>query len=360
VTSISQEVPDSPEAFGPPVHPHQLEIQEFSSYGLIIDARSVAAFDEDHLPGALCAPSSWSNAGVALPTGAGSALLATEANPALPYGLAAVLDQLPADGSVLVYDDRGGLDSQFWAERLQARGWHVDVLPGGWPNYRRWVTAGLELLPRTLTLTHWSAPPLGGTAQVLAALATQAEQVLDLGALAHPERLIWGHWRQTSRSQEAFETLLLDQLRRLDPERRIHVGGVSELGGLTLPAGLRDALAGAEGMVIAATPDARVRAWREVLEALGWLLPDFLEHLQLTREVSSFGALQGALTLSRAGSVDQALAAALPPGLAQSGPVVRPVAGEADPGRLPLAALTPDEVAAALVSQQSRSPTRSV
>jgi tRNA 2-selenouridine synthase len=354
VTSTSQEVPDSPEAFGPPVHPHQLEIQEFSSYGLIIDARSVAAFDEDHLPGALCAPSAWSNTVVGLQTGAGSALLAAEANPALPYGLAAVLNQLPADGSVLVYDDRGGLDSQFWAERLQGRGWRVDVIPGGWPNYRRWVTAGLEVLPRTLTLTHWSAPPLGGSEQVLAALAVQGEQVLDLGALAHPERLIWGDWRPTSRSQDAFETLLLDHLRQLDPERRVHVGGVLELGGLTLPAGLRDALAGAEEMVIAATPDARVRAWQEVLVALGWLLPDFLEQLLWTREVSASEALQRALKYSRAGSVDQALAAALPPGLAQSGSVVSNVTGEADPGRLQLAALTPDEVAAALVSQQSR------
>ncbi|MBK7531520.1 MAG: rhodanese-like domain-containing protein [Piscinibacter sp.] len=38
------------------VHPHQMEVQEFSSYALVIDARSAEAYQEDHLPGAVNVP----------------------------------------------------------------------------------------------------------------------------------------------------------------------------------------------------------------------------------------------------------------------------------------------------------------
>ena len=38
------------------VHPHQMEVQEFASYALVIDARSAEAYQEDHLPGAVNVP----------------------------------------------------------------------------------------------------------------------------------------------------------------------------------------------------------------------------------------------------------------------------------------------------------------
>jgi len=38
------------------VHPHQMEIQEFASYALVIDARSAGAYQEDHVPGAVSVP----------------------------------------------------------------------------------------------------------------------------------------------------------------------------------------------------------------------------------------------------------------------------------------------------------------
>jgi tRNA 2-selenouridine synthase len=47
------------DATGPgaePVHPSQLAVRDFSSYALIIDARSPREFAEDHLPGAVNLP----------------------------------------------------------------------------------------------------------------------------------------------------------------------------------------------------------------------------------------------------------------------------------------------------------------
>ena len=41
------------ECLGGVFHPHAIEVQEFSTYGLVIDVRSRAEFDEDHIPGAI-------------------------------------------------------------------------------------------------------------------------------------------------------------------------------------------------------------------------------------------------------------------------------------------------------------------
>ena len=38
------------------VHPHQLAVQEFASYALVIDARSPHEFAQDHIPGAVNLP----------------------------------------------------------------------------------------------------------------------------------------------------------------------------------------------------------------------------------------------------------------------------------------------------------------
>src|SRR5574337_504704 len=38
------------------VHPHQLEVQDWSRYALIIDARSPHEYVEDHIPGAVNLP----------------------------------------------------------------------------------------------------------------------------------------------------------------------------------------------------------------------------------------------------------------------------------------------------------------
>jgi len=38
------------------VHPHQLEVQDWASYALVIDARPPREFAQDHIPGAVKRP----------------------------------------------------------------------------------------------------------------------------------------------------------------------------------------------------------------------------------------------------------------------------------------------------------------
>jgi tRNA 2-selenouridine synthase len=68
--------------------------------------------------------------------------------PELPPARAAAVSQIRPDQAILVDCGRSGLVSASVAQVLRRRGWTVDVLYGGWINYRRWVQAGLELLPR--------------------------------------------------------------------------------------------------------------------------------------------------------------------------------------------------------------------
>jgi len=251
------------------VHPHQMEVQEFSSYALVIDARSAEAYQEDHIPGAVSVPVATQRHQV--PEEEGTELVARDAEPAVPYALAAHLQALTAGASVLVYCDRGGLDSLVWANPLKGLGYPVDVLGGGWGNYRRWVDAGLEVLPRALTFRRLIAPPAGGLCRVIDQLTNLGEQVLDLTDLAG-QRLLPGLTLvgDTPPSQAAFETALIHALRSFDPRRPVWARDVlNGLGEVVLPPSLRDALQRSECLWLEVPPTARAQAWTERIGEMG-------------------------------------------------------------------------------------------
>jgi tRNA 2-selenouridine synthase len=256
-------MPSSFAPVGSLVHPHQLEIQDVSLYSLVIDARHPAAYAQDHIPGAVNVPATSAASVPALP---------------MPRELATHAEALARDDLVLVYCDRGGLDSESWAGPLRAAGFAVDVLGGGWGNYRRWVAAGLELLPRALSFRHLVAPPVSGLCRVLGVLARQGQQVLDISELAG-QRLVPGLTLpgDAPPSQDAFETLLLDRLRGFDPDLPVWVRvGPAPLTVLTLPPALRDALARADEVVLQVPLAERARAWFERIQAMRTPLPSLL------------------------------------------------------------------------------------
>jgi tRNA 2-selenouridine synthase len=251
------------------VHPHQIEVQEFSSYALVIDARSAEAYREDHILGAVSVPVASQRLQVSEADGA--ALAARDVEPAVPYALAAHLGGLSAGESVLVYCDRGGLDSLVWADPLKALGFRVDVLGGGWGNYRRWVDAGLEALPRALTFRRLVAPLAGGMCRVVERLVKLGEQVLDLTALAG-QRLLPGLTLpgDTPPSQAAFDSALLHALRNFDPRRPVWTrDGTNGLGGIALPPSLHDALQFAESLWLEVPTTVRAQAWTDRMVAMG-------------------------------------------------------------------------------------------
>jgi tRNA 2-selenouridine synthase len=92
------------------------------------------------------------------------------------------------------------------------------VLPGGWINYRRWVEAGLEVLPRMLDFRALSAADPTDVGHVLTGLAELGCSVLSLDQLAATVRAGRGKVQQ-----HRFESELLNVLRWLDPARPVWV-----------------------------------------------------------------------------------------------------------------------------------------
>jgi tRNA 2-selenouridine synthase len=280
-----------------PVHPHQIEVQDFGWYALIVDARSAAAFAVDHIPGAINVP----RPSPVEPDDAG----------ALPAELAECIAGLRPNDTVLIYCDRGGLDARAYAEPLRAAGWAVDVLAGGWGNYRRWVTAGLEVLPRILTMRRLVAPPVSGLCRVLAVLGEQGEQVLDVSELCG-QKLVPGMTLKGDQapSQDAFETSMLDALRSFDPERAVWVRyGPAPPKGILLPPAFREALDRAECVLLEVPRPERARAWLERIQAMHTTLTDLVQALRATDEPPSERHLVAWASLAREDAPIDALSA---------------------------------------------------
>ena len=266
-------MPDSVLPLRLPVHPHQLEVQEFDSHELIVDLREAQRYADDHLPGAVSVP--WS--APVVPTAAENVESTSSSPPAttvdaapvaLPVALESQLSALAPRASVLVYCDRGGLDSTLVVNALKQRGYLAELLLGGWPSYRRWVTASIEVLARAMSFRWVRCPPAGGMSSVLAALEAHGHQVLPLAALlsqtTFPGISLPG---DATPSQAAFETRLVDTLRRMDPGRPIWVCEPLWLDArVGLPVPLHDALRQSQALRIEASLTDRVGALRSHLE----------------------------------------------------------------------------------------------
>ena len=263
-------MPALPVPLALPVHPHQLEVQEFDSYDLIVDLRSPTEYAQAHLPGAVL---------VAWTEGEGASL---------SRELGSALADLPRGAAVLVYCEHGGANSARAAALLEHMGYCADVIPGGWTSVRRWVLASIEILSRVLSVRWLRSAPGGAAKAVLDYLAAEGHQVLPVAALLGQHRLPGLSLKgDVMPSQAAFETALVDTLRRLDPSRPVWVDEVLLPGGdaPTLPASLQAALRHGRALRIELAMAQRLAALRtrldpsvldaaKVLESLRHVLPE--------------------------------------------------------------------------------------
>jgi tRNA 2-selenouridine synthase len=176
------------------VHPHEVGVQDFDSYALIVDARSASRFAEDHIPGAVSAPLA------ARAAGAG--------RQAVPDRWRELVAALDPGSAVLLYAHSGERLLDAPAACLRELGLVVEVLDGGWQAYRRWVLASLEMLPRMFEFRVLSSSSADLASAVLDALDDLGEQVIHLAAAP---------------SEAAFETALLDILRHRETDRRLWI-----------------------------------------------------------------------------------------------------------------------------------------
>jgi tRNA 2-selenouridine synthase len=137
----------------------------------------------------------------------------------------------------------------------------------------------------------------------------QGEQVIDLTALAG-QRLVPGLTLpgDTPPSQAAFETALLDALRRLDPQRTVWLRmGLAGLGGLVLPPALRDALSRSTITRLEVPLNARALAWSDRLQTMGNPVTTLLQAISESTRPPSAATIEQWRSLTQAGKLTDVL-----------------------------------------------------
>jgi tRNA 2-selenouridine synthase len=237
------------------------------AHSAVLDARSPAEFAEDRLPGAHNWP---------VLDDAERALIGTryahDAFEARKQGavlvarniarhLEAHLVGVGRDWRPLVYCWRGGQRSGSLAAVLAEIGFRVAVLDGGYRAFRREVVAALDGAGSGIAFTVIAGTTGSGKSRLLAALAHEGAQVLDLEGLAcHRGSVLGALPGQPQPSQKAFETTLWQALRALDPTRPVFVESESRVvGRLRLPLALIERMRAAPCVQIAMPLAARVQ-----------------------------------------------------------------------------------------------------
>lgn len=269
--------------------PLDLDVQEFASYDVVIDARSPREYTDDHVPVALNLPvvnsEQYEQVGILYKADRHQAYMRGVADSL--RNMARALDEelaaLPAHAKILVYCFRGGKRSRLWAENLRTIGFKVDVLSGGWKRYRRWVIQGLTDLPSRLRYRVLAGPTGSGKTRLLKALDAVGAQVLDLESIAnHRGSLIGAVPGLAQPSQKYFDSLLLERMRSFDTQRPVWVEAESKkIGAVQLPEALFAALNQATACYQIEAPMAeRVRLWSEDFSHFVTTPTDMTDRLQ--------------------------------------------------------------------------------
>ena len=219
----------------------------YDGFDAVIDARSEGEHAEDHLPGALNWPSLNNEERVRVGTlykqvnpfeaqKIGAALVAAN----IARHIQAHVQDKPRQWQPLIYCWRGGKRSNSLAYILSQIGFKVHLIEGGYKAFRKAVVEDTPRRVQALQFRVLCGPTGSGKTRLLQALAAQGAQVLDLEAIASHRASVLGVIPgQPQPTQKAFETLLWDALRRLDPQRPVFVEAESKkVGNVTVPESL--------------------------------------------------------------------------------------------------------------------------
>jgi tRNA 2-selenouridine synthase len=144
--------------------------------------------------------------------------------------------------------------SQAVVSLLDALGFQVQRLEGGYKAYRTYVLAELErLVPPRLIVVH------GQTGVGKTLLLQRLSNALDLEDAAQHRSSLFGGINRTPRSQQHFEAHLLDRFQALDRARPVWVEGESrKVGTVLIPERLRRAMSEATCVLVTASLETRI------------------------------------------------------------------------------------------------------
>ena len=222
-------------------------VTQLAEFDEVIDVRSEAEFEEDHVPGAVNCPvlSDAERARVGTIYKQVSAFDAKKIGAALvsrniARHLEASFADRPRGWRPLIYCWRGGSRSGALAHVLQQVGWRAGRLDGGYKAYRRAVIADLDERPLQFKWRVICGLTGSGKSRLLRALAQCIPQVLDLEALAAHRGSVLGNLPGAPQpSQKMFESLVWAELRKFDAARPVWVEAESKkIGSVRVPESL--------------------------------------------------------------------------------------------------------------------------
>jgi tRNA 2-selenouridine synthase len=256
-----------------------------SALSPVIDVRSPGEFAQGHVPGATNIP---------LFTDAERAMVGTlyvqmGREEAILKGLdfalpktewyIASLGKVLHQGRILLHCWRGGMRSAAMAELFSKAGYEVALLNGGYKAYRRFIREELARPARIIVVGGYTG---SGKTELLKAIASMGEQVVDLEALACHKGSSFGALGQPAQpDNEQFENNLYARWSKLDPARIVWVEDESRMiGRITMPDPVVEHIN--NGMLIRVELDLPIRIERLVKEYAGYdrqLLSDAISRI---------------------------------------------------------------------------------
>jgi tRNA 2-selenouridine synthase len=220
----------------------------------VLDVRSPGEFAHAHIPGAYSLPLFTDEERKIV----GTAYKQESREKAIKIGLqyfatkmvqiVEIVEELAALRETVVTDDkkktvllhcwRGGMRSAGVAWLLDLYGFKVCTLSGGYKVFRRWALQQFEKKYNFKVISGYTG---SGKTEMLQALKTRGENVIDLEALACHKGSAFGSLGQSAQpSQELFENMLALQLSEVgERERRIWIEDESQrIGHINIPAPL--------------------------------------------------------------------------------------------------------------------------
>lgn len=244
------------------------DVQSLDAFDTIIDVRSPAEFALDHIPGALNYPvlndeerakvgTIYKQQSPFLAKKIGAALVARNIATHLEHSLV----RHERNWRPLVYCWRGGKRSGAMTTVLRNIGWDARQLEGGYKAFRRSVVADIDAHSQRLTFIAVCGMTGSGKSRLLAALAREGAQVLDLETLAAHRGSVLGRLPNLPQpAQKKFESLLWQALRRLDPTKPVFVESESKkIGDVYVPESLIERMWASECLRVDTERSARVQ-----------------------------------------------------------------------------------------------------
>lgn len=264
-------------------------LSQLAQFDEIIDVRTPAEFAEDHIPGAINCPVLSDEERIIVGTlykqvspfearKVGAALIAKS----IAHHLETRFRDYPKSWRPLIYCWRGGQRSGAMSIILAQVGWVAHKLEGGYKSYRRDVLENLEALPQSLTFKVVCGPTGSGKSRLLTALADTGHQVLDLEMLAKHRGSVLGRLpEQAQPSQKSFDSVLLQNLQKLDSTRPVFVEAESsKIGLITLPPALIAAMHASPCLLVETPLATRVAGLLEDYRHYIEYPETFIEHLK--------------------------------------------------------------------------------